>query len=115
MSESAAAALDALGEAHRRRILELLRAGPASVQEVANQMPISRPAVSRHLRLLKAAELVADEAAGTRNLYRLRAEGIDAVQSYFEQVWSEAAARFRIVVENTSSAQPPGRSTVERA
>jgi len=71
------------------------------VQQIADELPISRPAVSRHLRLLKEAGLVADQADGTRRIYQLRDEGIDAVRDYFEQVWSQAAARFRIVAENT--------------
>ena len=71
-----------------------------SVQELADALPISRPAVSRHLRLLKQAGLVADRAEGTRRLYRLQDEGIEAVRAYLEQVWGEAAARFRISAEN---------------
>lgn len=108
----AEAVLDALGDPNRRRILDVLAGGPASVQAIADQMPISRPAVSRHLRLLRAAELVADEAHGTRNIYRLRAEGVDAARDYFDQVWNEAAGRFRLVVENVEGdAGPcPGRA-----
>ena len=98
-------ALDALGDGNRRAILELLQTGPRSVQELADELPISRPAVSRHLRLLKRAELVTDTADGTRRLYSLRSEGVDAVQGYLERVWGEAAARFRLAVENTSPRQ----------
>ena len=94
-------ALDALGDPNRRAIVEILSGGGRSVQQIADELPISRPAVSRHLRQLKDAGLVADEAAGTRRIYQLRDEGIDAIRDYFEQVWSEAAARFRIVAENT--------------
>ena len=92
---------DALGDPHRRAIVELLRGGDRSVQELADALPISRPAVSRHLRLLKEAGLVADRPAGTRRLYRLHDEGIEAVRAYLEGVWGEAAARFRIAAENT--------------
>jgi DNA-binding transcriptional ArsR family regulator len=95
-------ALDALGDRNRRAILELLRTGPRSVQELADELPISRPAVSRHLRLLKHAELVTDTADGTRRLYELRAEGADAVREYLARVWGEAAARFRLAAENTA-------------
>ena len=91
---------DALGDPNRREILELLRERDRSVQELADALPISRPAVSRHLRLLKRAGLVAEEARGTRRIYRLHGEGVEAVQSYLEQVWGEAAARFRIVAAN---------------
>jgi len=92
---------DALGDANRRAIVELLRAGDRSVRELADALPISRPAVSRHLRLLKEAGLVSDRAEGTRRLYRHHDEGIAAVREYLEQVWGEAAARFRLVAENT--------------
>ena len=92
---------EALGDPHRRTILELLGEGEGSVQQLADRMPISRPAVSRHLRLLKEAGLVTDRAEGTRRLYRLHDEGPAAVRAYLEQVWGEAAARFTIAAENT--------------
>ncbi len=81
--------------------MELLGSGDRSVQQLADELPISRPAVSRHLRLLREAGLVTDRAEGTRRLYRLHDEGIDAVRSYLEQVWGDAAARFRLVADNT--------------
>jgi DNA-binding transcriptional ArsR family regulator len=96
----------ALGDPNRRAIVELLAAGDRSVSELATELPISRPAVSRHLRLLKEAGLVADRAEGTRRLYRLDGQGIAAVREYLEQVWGEAAARFRLLAENT--AEPRG-------
>jgi len=92
---------DALGDPHRRAIVEHLRAGDRSVRELADVMPISRPAVSRHLRLLKDAGLVTDRAEGTRRLYRLHDEGVDAVRAYLEGVWGEASARFTIAAEHT--------------
>jgi DNA-binding transcriptional ArsR family regulator len=92
---------DALGDANRRSIVEQLRTGDRSVQELADALPISRPAVSRHLRLLKRAGLVTDRAEGTRRLYRLHDDGIEAVREYLEAVWGEAAARFRLAAENT--------------
>jgi DNA-binding transcriptional ArsR family regulator len=94
-------AFEALGDPNRRAIVELLRTGDRSVQELADALPISRPAVSRHLRLLKDAGLVTDRAEGTRRLYRLHDEGIEAVRAYLEQVWGETAARFRMAAENT--------------
>ena len=94
-------AFEALGDPNRRAIIELLRTGDRSVQELADALPISRPAVSRHLRLLKDAGLVTDRAEGTRRLYRLHDEGIEAVRAYLEQVWGETAARFRMAAENT--------------
>jgi DNA-binding transcriptional ArsR family regulator len=92
---------DALGDPNRRAIVEQLRAGDRSVQELADALPISRPAVSRHLRLLKDAGLVTDRAEGTRRLYRLHDDGIAAVRDYLEAVWGDAAARFRLAAENT--------------
>jgi DNA-binding transcriptional ArsR family regulator len=93
-------AFDALGDPNRRQILELLRSGDQSVQQLADALPISRPAVSRHLRLLKHAGLVSEQARGTRRIYRLHDEGIEAVQAYLEGVWGEAASRFRLTASN---------------
>ena len=91
----------ALGDPQRRKILRLLADGDRSVAELAGDLPISRPAVSRHLRVLKGAGLVTEEPRGTRRIYRLQAEGVIAVQRYLEQVWGEAGARFRLLAENT--------------
>jgi DNA-binding transcriptional ArsR family regulator len=92
---------DALGDASRRQILRILSAGGKPVQEIADAMTISRPAVSRHLRLLKDAGMVAEHAQGARRIYSLHERGTGAVREYLEQVWGEAAARFRLVAENT--------------
>jgi len=92
----------ALGDGNRRAILEELSGGDRSVRELADALPISRPAVSRHLRLLKEAGLVTDRPEGTRRLYRLHDDGIVAVRDYLEQLWGDAAARFRIAAENTT-------------
>lgn len=101
------AALDALGDPTRRAILEILAGGVRSVQDVADRLPVSRPAVSKHLRLLEQAGLVAATPQGTRRVYELREEGVEAVRAYFDEVWRDAAARFRLVAEN---APPAGRS-----
>jgi len=93
---------EALGDLNRRTILALLGDGDRSVQQLADALPISRPAVSRHLRLLKEAGLVTDRAEGTRRLYRLHDEGPEAVRAYLEQVWGDAAARFKLAAENTT-------------
>ena len=93
---------DALGDPNRRMIVELLAGGDRSVQQLADALPISRPAVSRHLRLLKEAGLVVEEPRGTRHIYRLHDEGVEAVRGYLERVWGDAAARFRLVAENTT-------------
>ena len=105
--ERAAGALSALGDPQRRAIVELLAQRERSVREIAEALPISRPAVSRHLRLLKDAGLVGEEPRGTRRIYRLRPEGAAAVRAYLEQVWGEAARRFAMLAENT--APPAGQ------
>jgi DNA-binding transcriptional ArsR family regulator len=92
---------EALGDPNRRAIVELLAQHERSVAELAGELPISRPAVSRHLRLLKDAGLVVERSAGTRRIYRLHEQGVAAVQVYLVQVWGEAATRFRLVAENT--------------
>lgn len=94
-------ALDALGDANRRAIVEILGSGARSVQQIADRLPISRPAVSRHLRLLKDAGLVSDRPDGTRRVYELRDAGVEAVRAYFGTVWGQATTRYRIVAENT--------------
>ena len=94
-------AFEALGDPHRRAIVELLGTRARSVRGIADALPISRPAVSRHLRLLKNAGLVVEEPRGTQRIYRLHDEGVAAVQTYLEEVWGEAAARFRLLAENT--------------
>ena len=73
----------------------MLHGGARSVREIADELPITRPAVSRHLRLLKEAGFVTASAEGTRQLYRLHDDGLDAVRSYLQDVWGEAAASFR--------------------
>lgn len=100
------AAFDALADGNRRAILAMLRDGDRAVHEIAQELPISRPAVSRHLRLLKEAGFVEEEVVGTRHLYRLRAEGVDAIRGYLEAVWGEAAVRFRLVAENVERRTP---------
>lgn len=100
-TEAAAGPFEALGDANRREILRLLSGGDKPVQEIAAAMPISRPAVSRHLRLLKVAGMVAEHAEGTRRIYHLEEQGMLAVQQYLERIWGEAAARFRLFAENT--------------
>lgn len=92
---------DALGDPHRRAIVEMLGAGERSVREIAETLPISRPAVSRHLKLLKDAGLVVEEPRGTRRIYRLHDEGVRAVRDYLERVWRESATRFTLFAENT--------------
>jgi DNA-binding transcriptional ArsR family regulator len=107
-SAAHADAFSALADGHRRTIIELLGSGGRSVRELADALPISRPAVSRHLRVLKEAGLVTEEPRGTRRIYRLQDEGIEAVRTYLAKVWGDAAVRFRIMAENT---RPEGPGT----
>jgi DNA-binding transcriptional ArsR family regulator len=93
---------DALGDTNRRAIVELLGSGGRTVGQIADSLPISRPAVSRHLRLLKEAGLVIDEPRGTRRIYHLHARGVEAVQAYLREVWGDAATRFKLLAENTT-------------
>ena len=106
MSAHSGDPFDALGDENRRAIVELLRSGDWAVRELADELPISRPAVSRHLRLLKEAGLVTDRSEGARRLYGLHDEGIAAVRDYLESVWGEAATRFKIFAENTPDSRP---------
>jgi DNA-binding transcriptional ArsR family regulator len=96
--------LDALGNHQRRAIVELVAERPRSVREIAEGLPISRPAVSRHLRVLSEAGLVTDEQVGTRRLYRLDQGGAAQVAEYLSRVWGDAAVRFRLFAENTPPA-----------
>jgi DNA-binding transcriptional ArsR family regulator len=86
--------LDALGDSRRRSILERLLDGPMAVGVLADQLPISRPAVSQHLRVLKEAELVSEAVAGTRHLYRINPAGFEAVRGYFDRFWTTALDNF---------------------
>ena len=106
-ASAAADPFAALGDPNRRAIVELLGAGGRSVQSIADELPISRPAVSRHLSVLKGAGLVVEEPQGTRRIYRLHDEGIAAVQAYLESVWGDAARRFKLAADNLP---PPSRS-----
>jgi DNA-binding transcriptional ArsR family regulator len=91
--------LDALGDPTRRAIVERLLNGPISVGKLAEEFPMSRPAISQHLRILKQANLVSDSAAGTRRVYQLNPEGFEALRSYFDQFWSIALTAFQQKVE----------------
>lgn len=91
--------LDALGDATRRAILARLIAGPLAVGELAEEFPVSRPAISQHLRILKDANLVVDRPAGNRRLYQLNPAGFETLREYFEQFWGQALDAFRRKVE----------------
>ena len=91
---------DALGDRTRRQTFELLRSGPQSVGALAAQLPVSRPAVSQHLRVLKDAGLVRDEQFGTRRLYRVDPAALEALRRYVDEMWTEALRSFKERVES---------------
>jgi DNA-binding transcriptional ArsR family regulator len=88
-------ALAALADPTRRTVFERLRKGPASVGELAKGLPVSRPAVSQHLKALKDAGLVRDEAQGTARVYRIHAPGLVALRKYLDSFWGDALTRFK--------------------
>lgn len=92
-------ALSALADPTRRTVFETLRSGPRSVGDLASGLPVSRPAVSQHLRVLKRAGLVRERRAGTRNFYSVDAEGLGELRDYFERFWDEALAAFKDAAE----------------
>ena len=98
--------LDALGDPTRRAILERLMNGPQPVGELAREFPVSRPAISQHLRILKDAHLVVDRAQGNRRLYELNPAGVDALRNYFDRFWDRALVAYRRAAEVRPTARP---------
>src|SRR5580658_5059146 len=92
-------ALNALADPTRRRVFERLSTGPAAVGEIAAGLPVSRPAVSQHLKALKQAGLVTDEAEGTRRVYRIDPAGLGAIRAWLDQFWAVALDAFRAEAE----------------
>ncbi|MDQ1449709.1 MAG: hypothetical protein QOC79_2680 [Actinomycetota bacterium] len=105
MTTYQAAALGALADPRRRTIFELLGAGPRSVVDIARDVPISRPAVSQHLKVLKAARLVSARSAGTRNIYFIDPVGVRAARDYFDQFWTAALSAYAEVANATKEEQ----------
>jgi DNA-binding transcriptional ArsR family regulator len=102
--------LEALADPTRRAVLEQLREGPRAVGELARSLPVSRPAVSQHLRVLKEAGLVVDEAAGSRRLYRVDPAGLVALRAYLEGYWTDVLGEFtRAAERRTRQARRPSR------
>ena len=92
-------AIQALGDPTRRAVFEQLRGGPRAVGEIARGLPVSRPAVSQHLRVLKEAGLVTDRQNGTRRLYRVDPGGLAELREYLDRFWDEALDQFKQAVE----------------
>jgi DNA-binding transcriptional ArsR family regulator len=95
--------LDALGEPMRRSIFEVLRAGPQPVGEIATQLPVSRPAVSQHLRVLERAGLVRHSVNGTRHVYEVDRRGLDELRRWLDRFWDDALGRFKEAAEREGS------------
>jgi DNA-binding transcriptional ArsR family regulator len=95
--------LDALGDPTRRAVLELLRHGARPVAEIAAELPVSRPAVSQHLKVLKEARLVIDRADGTRRLYEVSSDGLDELRTYLEGFWSQTLSRYKKTAERKAA------------
>lgn len=97
------AVLDALGDRTRRRILDRLRAGPLPVVEIAQGLPVSRPAVSQHLKVLKVAGLVVDRPDSNRRLYALDPNGLAALRALLESFWQDALTRYAAIAHDPDS------------
>lgn len=111
MSEKANAALGALSDPMRQVIVRLLAHAPRSVGEIAEVMPVSRPAISKHLKLLVEAGLVESRREGTRNIYALREAGLADARAFLDDLWNVALRRFALIAENTSSSTKRKTST----
>jgi DNA-binding transcriptional ArsR family regulator len=108
------AGLDALADATRMAIFQRLSGGPIAVNELARLLPVTRPAVSQHLKVLKDVGLVTDTKTGTRRLYQLDPEGVARLRSHFDQMWSRALGAFQEAAEKTYGGGrhgKPGRRT----
>ena len=97
--------LSALSDETRRSIFEQLADGPRSVGELAARLPVSRPAVSQHLKVLKEADLVIDRPEGNRRIYQLNPEGLQALRAYLDRFWNRALAGFKEAVERKAKEQ----------
>lgn len=97
--ETYARSLEALADPTRRSVFEHLRDGPAAVGEIAARLPVSRPAVSQHLKVLEGAGLVSHDVHGTRHVYRVELGGLGELRAYIDRLWDQSLARFKIAAE----------------
>src|ERR1700759_1967944 len=104
---SYASALAALSDPTRRDVFERLQRGPRSVGDIARGMPVSRPAVSQHLKVLKEAGLVTDRSEGTRRVYYLDPNGLAALRAWLDRFWDEALTAFQAEAEKDSKGEEP--------
>lgn len=103
--------LGLLGDPSRRAIFEVLARRPCSVQELADHLPISRPAVSQHLRVLRDGGLVVSTAEGTRRIYRLNPDGVGALRTWLDGVWGDALTGFQKLADSDGTHHEPDRET----
>jgi DNA-binding transcriptional ArsR family regulator len=105
--------LEALGDSTRRGLFEILCRGPQSVGQLAAAVPVSRPAVSQHLRVLKDAGLVTDRAEGTRRIYRVAVDGVEDLRAYIDGLWDTALAGFASAVEQEARTMSTEQTVIE--
>ena len=105
MTATCDAVLDALGDRTRRTVLERLRDGPLPVVAIARELPVSRPAVSQHLKVLKDAGLVEERSEGVRRIYSLRREGLVELRAWLDSFWGDALEAFRLEAEKSHKAK----------
>ena len=108
METYGSAGIAALGDPTRRAIFESLARRPKAVGELAAELPVSRPAVSQHLRVLKEAGLVTDRADGTRRIYQIHQQGVQAIHGYLDQMWAQAMTAFQAEARRAASQAPAG-------
>jgi DNA-binding transcriptional ArsR family regulator len=104
----------ALADPTRLAVFERVARRPAAVHEIALDFPVSRPAISQHLRVLKDARLVLDEAVGNQRIYRVNPRGIKEIRAYFDRFWGDALASFKAFIENNPSPNPKDRNATDR-
>jgi len=107
---SARVALSVLSDETRRQVLECLRAGPKTVGEIAETLPVSRPAVSQHLAKLKEAKLVSETRQGTRHYFSIDATAIGELRAYFDRLWSDALSAFAQHAESGTAKKKPRKA-----
>jgi DNA-binding transcriptional ArsR family regulator len=106
--------LAALADPTRLAVFERVAKRPAAVHEIALEFPVSRPAISQHLRVLKDARLVLDEAVGNQRIYRIDPTGIEEIRSYFERFWDDALSSFKVFIETNPSTKPKAPHATDR-
>lgn len=105
METNGVAAIGALGDPTRRAIFECLARRPMAVGQLSDELPVTRPAVSQHLKVLKQAGLVTDQADGTRRIYRINSAGVQAIRAYLDQMWSQALAGFQLAAQQIADTE----------